>query len=140
MSNTNAEHDHVFLGAGHAQAERRTWMVIVPCAIMMVAEIVGGLLFGSIALVADGLHMSTHASALLLAALAYSYARRYAHDRRFTFGTGKLGDLAGFTSAIVLAMIALLIGYEAISRFIAPVPISFDEAIRLRHSGLSSMW
>jgi cation diffusion facilitator family transporter len=136
MSNTNAEHDHVFLGAGHAQAERRTWMVIVLCAIMMVAEIVGGLLFGSIALVADGLHMSTHASALLLAALAYSYARRHAHDRRFTFGTGKLGDLAGFTSAIVLAMIALLIGYEAISRFIAPVPISFDEAIPIAALGL----
>ena len=137
MTNINAEHDHVFLGASHAQAERRTWMVIVLCAIMMVAEIVGGLLFGSIALVADGLHMSTHASALLLAALAYSYARRHAHDRRFTFGTGKLGDLAGFTSAIVLAMIALLIGYEAISRFIAPVPISFDEAIPIAVLGLA---
>jgi cation diffusion facilitator family transporter len=112
-------------------------MVIVLCAIMMVAEIVGGLLFGSIALVADGLHMSTHASALLLAALAYSYARRHAHDQRFTFGTGKLGDLAGFTSAIVLAMIALLIGYEAISRFIAPVPISFDEAIPIAVLGLA---
>jgi cation diffusion facilitator family transporter len=137
MINTNATHDHVFLGAGHAQAERRTWIVIALCAVMMVAEIVGGLLFGSIALVADGLHMSTHASALLLAALAYSYARRHAHDRRFTFGTGKLGDLAGFTSAIVLAMIALLIGYEAISRFIAPVPISFDEAIPIAVLGLA---
>jgi cation diffusion facilitator family transporter len=137
MTDTKAAHDHVFLGAGHAQAERRTWMVIALCAIMMVAEIVGGLLFGSIALVADGLHMSTHASALLLAALAYSYARRHAHDRRFTFGTGKLGDLAGFTSAIVLAMIALLIGYEAISRFIAPVPISFDEAIPIAVLGLA---
>jgi cation diffusion facilitator family transporter len=137
MANTNTAHDHVFLGAGHAQAERRTWMVIALCAVMMVAEIVGGLLFGSIALVADGLHMATHASALLLAALAYSYARRHAHDRRFTFGTGKLGDLAGFTSAIVLAMIALLIGYEAISRFIAPVPISFDEAIPIAVLGLA---
>jgi cation diffusion facilitator family transporter len=137
MSNTNAAHDHVFLGASHAHAERRTWMVIVLCAIMMVAEIVGGLVFGSIALVADGLHMSTHASALLLAALAYSYARSHAHDRRFTFGTGKLGDLAGFTSAIVLAMIALLIGYEAISRFIVPVPIRFDEAIPIAVLGLA---
>jgi cation diffusion facilitator family transporter len=137
MSGTNAGHDHVFLGASHAQAERRTWMVIALCAIMMVAEIVGGLLFGSIALVADGLHMSTHASALLLAALAYRYARRHAHDRRFTFGTGKLGDLAGFTSAIVLAMIALLIGYEAISRFVAPVPISFHEAIPIAVLGLA---
>jgi cation diffusion facilitator family transporter len=103
---------------------------------MMVAEIVGGLLFGSIALVADGLHMSTHASALLLAALAYSYARRHAQDDRFSFGTGKLGDLAGFTSAIVLAMIALLIGYEALTRFIWPVPIDFNQAIPIAALGL----
>jgi cation diffusion facilitator family transporter len=103
---------------------------------MMLAEIIGGIWFGSIALVADGLHMSTHASALLLAALAYSYARRHAGDRRFTFGTGKLGDLAGFTSAIILAMIALLIAYEAVSRFIWPVPISFDEAIPIAVVGL----
>src|SRR5208337_5642844 len=133
---TSGSHDHVFLGAGHERNERRTWMVIVLCTLMMIAEIVGGILFGSIALVADGLHMSTHASALLLAALAYSYARRHADDRRFTFGTGKLGDLAGFTSAIVLAMIALLIGYEAVTRFIAPVPISFREAIPIACLGL----
>jgi cation diffusion facilitator family transporter len=98
---------------------------------MMVAEIAGGLWLGSIALVADGLHMSTHAGALLLAALAYSYARRHADDARFTFGTGKLGDLAGFTSAVVLAMIAILIGYEAVMRLIAPVPVLFDEAIAI---------
>jgi cation diffusion facilitator family transporter len=123
MTETYQAHDHVFLGAGHERAERRTWMVIGLCTVMMIAEIVGGLLFGSIALVADGLHMSTHASALLLAALAYSYARRHARDQRFSFGTGKLGDLAGFTSAIILAMIALLIGYEAVScrrRLLAP--------------------
>ena len=130
-------HSHVFLGEGHARNERRTWMVIALCSAMMVAEIVGGILFGSIALVADGLHMSTHASALLLAALAYSYARRHAEDARFSFGTGKLGDLAGFTSAIVLAMIALLIGYEAVLRFIWPVPISFDEAIPIACLGLA---
>ncbi len=130
-------HAHVFLGAGHEQAERRTWAVIALCAAMMVVEIVGGLLFGSIALVADGMHMSTHAGALLLAALAYRYARRYARDARFSFGTGKLGDLAGFTSAIVLAMIALLIGYEAISRLFAPVPISFAEAIPIAVLGLA---
>lgn len=129
-------HDHVFLGEGHEQNERRTWTVIGLCSFMMIAEIVGGYLLGSIALVADGLHMSTHASALLLAALAYSYARRHADDPRFTFGTGKLGDLAGFASAIVLAMIAALIGYEAISRFIAPVPISFDQAIPIAVLGL----
>src|SRR5499425_1834562 len=118
-------HTHVFLGAGHEKNERRTWTVIALCSFMMVAEIIGGLLFGSIALVADGLHMSTHAGALLLAALAYSYARRHADNPLFTFGTGKLGDLAGFTSAIVLAMISLLIGYESVSRIFAPVPIHF---------------
>ena len=133
---STASHSHVFLGDGHDKNERRTWAVIVLCAVMMVAEIVGGLLFGSIALVADGLHMSTHASALLLAALAYRYARRHADDPRFSFGTGKLGDLAGFSSAIVLAMIAILIGYEAISRLIAPVPISFNEAIPIAVLGL----
>jgi cation diffusion facilitator family transporter len=129
-------HSHVFLGEGHERNERRTWTVIALCTFMMVVEIVGGLLFGSIALVADGLHMSTHASALLLAALAYSYARRHVDDDRFSFGTGKLGDLAGFTSAIVLAMIALLIGYEALTRFIWPVPISFNEAIPIAALGL----
>jgi cation diffusion facilitator family transporter len=133
---SQGSHSHTFLGEGHEQNERRTWLVIWLCGFMMVGEITGGILFGSIALVADGLHMSTHASALLLAALAYRYARRHADDRRFTFGTGKLGDLAGFTSAIVLAMIALLIGYEAVSRFIAPVPISFDEAIPIAMLGL----
>jgi len=130
-------HNHVFLGPGHERNERRTWMVIALCSVMMVAEIVGGLLFGSIALVADGLHMSTHASALLLAALAYSYARRHAEDDRFSFGTGKFGDLAGFSSALVLAMIALLIGYEAVTRFIWPVPINFNEAIPVAVLGLA---
>jgi cation diffusion facilitator family transporter len=134
MSTTS--HSHVFLGEGHDKNERRTWTVIALCAAMMVAEIVGGLLFGSIALVADGLHMSTHASALLLAALAYRYARRHADDPRFSFGTGKLGDLAGFSSAIVLLMIALLIGYEAVARLMAPVPISFNEAIPIAVLGL----
>jgi cation diffusion facilitator family transporter len=133
---STASHSHVFLGEGHDKNERRTWAVIVLCALMMVAEIVGGLLFGSIALVADGLHMSTHASALLLAALAYRYARRHADDPRFSFGTGKLGDLAGFSSAIVLLMIAFLIGYEAVARLIAPVPISFTEAIPIAVLGL----
>ena len=139
-----AAHDHIFLGAEHEHAERRTWWVIGLCGAMMVLEIAGGLLFGSIALVADGLHMSTHAGALLLAALAYRYARRHARDRRFTFGTGKLGDLAGFTSAVVLAMIALLIGYEAIARFFTPVPIRFGEAIPIAVLGLlvnvGSVW
>src|SRR5215472_7539361 len=138
MSDQDANlHSHVFLGEGHERNERRTWTVIALCGFMMVAEIVGGLLFGSIALIADGLHMSTHASALLLAALAYRFARRHAGDDRFSFGTGKFGDLAGFTSAIVLAVIAVLIGYEALTRFIWPVPISFNEAIPIAALGLA---
>lgn len=140
----SATHSHVFLGEGHNDNKRRTWWVIALCTAMMVAEIGGGLLFGSIALVADGLHMSTHAGALLLAALAYSYASRHANDPRFTFGTGKLGDLAGFSSAIALAMIAILIGYEAIGRLFAPVSIHFSEAIPIACLGLAvniaSVW
>jgi cation diffusion facilitator family transporter len=133
----SALHSHVFLGEGHENSERKTWVVIWLCGAMMIAEIIGGLLFGSIALVADGLHMSTHAGALLLAALAYTYARRHADDQNFMFGTGKLGDLAGFTSAIILAMIALLIGYESVSRFLSPVPIQFGEAIPIACLGLA---
>src|SRR5215469_31992 len=132
-----AFHSHVFLGEDHEKSERRTWAVIWLCSATMAAEIIGGWLFGSIALIADGLHMSTHAGALLLAALAYTYARRYADDPRFTFGTGKLGDLAGFTSAIILAMIALLICYESISRLFAPVVIHFAEAIPIAVLGLA---
>src|SRR5580704_18002208 len=137
ISSAPRRHQHVFLGAEHEASERRTWAVIWLCGAMMIAEIVGGLLFGSIALVADGMHMSTHAGALLLAALAYSYARKHADDPGFTFGTGKLGDLAGFASAIILAMIALLIGYESISRIFAPVPIHFAEPIPIACVGLA---
>jgi cation diffusion facilitator family transporter len=132
-----ANHDPVFLGAGHEKNERKTWGVIALCTAMMLVEIIGGNLFGSLALIADGLHMSTHAGAMLIAALAYTYARKYANDRRFVFGTGKLGDLAGYTSAIVLAMIALLIGYEAVARFLSPVPIHFREAIPIAVVGLA---
>ena len=137
VSESSSAHSHIFLAPGHEKSERKTWAVIWLCGIMMVAEIVGGLLFGSIALVADGLHMSTHAGALLLAALAYTYSRRHADDVRFSFGTGKLGDLAGFTSAIILAMIAILIGYESVSRIFSPVPIHFAEAIPIACLGLA---
>jgi cation diffusion facilitator family transporter len=129
-------HSHVFLGADHERNERKTWGVIALCSAMMMIEIGGGAFFGSLALVADGLHMSTHATALAIAALAYTYARRRAADPRFTFGTGKFGDLAGFTSAIILAMIALLIGYEAVSRLLAPIHIDFDQAIPIAVLGL----
>src|ERR1700736_4678003 len=130
------QHAHVFVGAAHGRNERKTWMVVALASAMMVGEITGGLLFGSVALVADGLHMSTHAGALLIAALAYTYSRRLAGDRRFAFGTGKLGDLAAFTSAIALAMIALLIAYESVERFFSPVPIAFDQAIPIAIVGL----
>jgi cation diffusion facilitator family transporter len=129
-------HEHVFLGAGHARNERKTWTVIALCGAMMAAEIGGGALFGSMALIADGLHMSTHVAALLIAALAYMYARLHARDERFAFGTGKLGDLAAYSSAVILAMIALLIGWESIGRLLHPVPIAFDEAIPVAALGL----
>jgi cation diffusion facilitator family transporter len=129
-------HEHVFLGEHHARNERRSWAVVALCGAMMAAEIVGGWLWGSMALIADGLHMSTHAGALVIAAFAYAYARRHARDERFSFGTGKLGDLAAFASAIVLAAIALLIGYESIERLVDPVPIAFDQAIPLAALGL----
>ena len=138
------DHDHVFLGEGHDENGRKTWAVIALCSAMMAAELIGGKIYGSLALVADGMHMSTHAGAMLIAALAYRYARKYANDRRFVFGTGKLGDLAGFTSALILAMIALLIGYEAISRLLSPIPIDFGEAIPIAAAGLAvnviSVW
>jgi cation diffusion facilitator family transporter len=129
--------NHVFLGAGHEENERRTWIVIALCTAMMAAEIIGGSFFGSLALIADGLHMSTHAGALLLAALAYTFARRHAADPGFSFGTGKVGDLAGYTSAIILGAIALAIGYEAVTRFLHPVPIAFREALPIAVLGLA---
>lgn len=132
----NASHEHVFLGDDHARNERRTWAVIAITASMMVVEIVAGNVFGSMALTADGWHMSTHAAAMLIAALAYLYARKHVSNPRFSFGTGKLGDLAAFASAIVLALIALLIGWESFLRFQAPVTIDFREAIIVAVIGL----
>jgi cation diffusion facilitator family transporter len=130
-------HEHVFLGASHARNERRTWLVVGLTAAMMAAEIAGGIVFGSMALLADGWHMSTHASALAIAALAYQYARRHTHDPRFAFGTGKLGDLAAFASAIVLGLIALMIAYESLVRLARPVPIAYAEAIAIAVVGLA---
>jgi cation diffusion facilitator family transporter len=136
MSARTLEHDHVFLGVDHERNERRVWFVIALTAAMMVVEIGAGTFYGSMALVADGWHMSTHASALLISAVAYLYARRQARNPRFTFGTGKLGDLAGFASAIVLAMIALLMAWESFVRIANPVPISFPQAIGVAVIGL----
>ena len=130
------EHGHVFLGEKHQIHERRTWFVVALTAVMMLAEIAGGTVFGSMALVADGWHMSTHAAALAISALAYRFARKHAHDPRFSLGTGKLGELAGFTSAIILALVALFIAYESVSRLLTPVTIRFDEAIAIAVLGL----
>jgi len=130
-------HEHVFLGEHHGRNERRTWFVIALTATMMVVEITAGHLYGSMALVADGWHMSTHAAAMLIAALAYFHARKHVGNPRFSFGTGKLGDLAAFASAIVLALIALLIGWESLLRLLAPVPIDFPQAIAVAVIGLA---
>lgn len=130
-------HGHVFLGGSHDENERRTWIVVALTLAMMAAEIAGGALFGSLALVADGWHMSTHAAALAVSAAAYRYARAHAADTRFAFGTGKLGDLAAYTSAVVLAMIALMIGYESIERLLRPVPIAYGEAVAIAAVGLA---
>ncbi|QPN31212.1 CDF family Co(II)/Ni(II) efflux transporter DmeF [Diaphorobacter sp. JS3051] len=131
-----ADHHHVFLGAEHQRNERRVWLVIALTASMMVAEILAGKLYGSMALVADGWHMSTHAGAMLITALAYGYARRHAANPRFSFGTGKMGDLAGFASAVVLAIVALLIAWESFLRLTDPVPIRFEQAIAVAVIGL----
>lgn len=137
IDNAAMEHDHVFLGADHARNEQRIWLVIALTAVMMVAEITAGTIYGSMALVADGWHMSTHASALLISALAYLFARKQAHNPRFTFGTGKLGDLAGFASAIILALIAVLMAWESLLRLSNPVPIGFAQAIAVAVIGLA---
>lgn len=130
-------HSHVFLGDSHERNEQKTRFVIALTSAMMVGEIIAGTVFGSMALVADGWHMATHASAMLIAALAYYYARRNAQNPRFTFGTGKMGDLAAFASAIVLALIALMIGWESLVRLENPVPIQFKEAISVAVLGLA---
>lgn len=132
-----APHQHVYLGRDHQRNERRVWWVIALTAAMMGVEIVAGTVYGSMALVADGWHMSTHAGAMLITALAYRYARRNAGNPRFAFGTGKLGELAAFASAVVLGLIALLIGWESLLRLARPVPIDFTQAIAVATAGLA---
>jgi cation diffusion facilitator family transporter len=131
------QHTHRFLGEGHDENERRTWFVVGLTATMMVIEIIGGKIYGSMAVVADGWHMSTHAAALGIAALAYRFARSHAHDPRFAFGTGKLGELAGFSSALILALIALMIAYQSIERLLNPVAIGFAQALLIAAVGLA---
>jgi len=129
-------HDHVFLGAQHALNERKTWFVVALTVTMMIAEIGAGSIFGSMALLADGWHMATHAAALGIAGLAYLLARQYAGHTRFAFGTGKFGELAAFSSALILLMIAVQIAYESVLRLFAPVPIGYGQAIAVAFLGL----
>ncbi|MGE4280908.1 MAG: CDF family Co(II)/Ni(II) efflux transporter DmeF [Magnetospirillum sp.] len=136
MEVSSLTHSHVYLGQGQDRNERRTWLVVVLTAVTMVAEIVAGTWYGSMALVADGWHMATHAAALLIAACAYRLARRHANDPRFSFGTGRLGDLAAFASAVVLALVSLQIGWESVGRMVAPVAIQYDQAMVVAVVGL----
>jgi cation diffusion facilitator family transporter len=129
-------HDHVFLGSRHVRNERRTWFVVALTAIMMVGEIVAGTLSGSMALLADGWHMATHAAALGIAGAAYLFARRQARNSQFTFGTGKFGDLAAFASAVILAIVAIQIAFESVERLINPVAIAYRQAIAVAVLGL----
>lgn len=129
-------HEHVFLGAGHERAERRTRWVVYLTASFMVVEIVAGIAFGSMALLADGIHMATHAGALGLSAAAYWLARRHATDVRFSFGSGKFGDLAAFASALILGLIGAGVGIESVMRLYAPVAIQYGEAIFVAAVGL----
>jgi cation diffusion facilitator family transporter len=131
------EAQHAFaLGVRHDEHERRTWGVVALTAAMMLVEIVGGSLFGSIALIADGWHMATHVIALAIAGFAYLFARRHARDARFSLGTGKFGDLAAFASAIILGLIAVGVGYESVLRLFHPVVIHFEEAVPIAGLGL----
>ena len=129
-------HEHMFLAASHDDNARRTLWVVVLTALMMVAEIVAGYTTGSMALLADGFHMATHAGALGVAAAAYAYAKRHAHNGDFSFGTGKIGDLAGFASALVLGIIALAIGVESVMRLFEPINVAFAEATWIAILGL----
>lgn len=130
------EHDHVYLGDDHDSNARRTLWVVALTIVMMIGEIIAGTVFGSMALLADGWHMATHAGALGITALAYAYARRNARNPRFTFGTGKVGDLAGFSSALLLGGVSILIAVESFERLVSPVPIAFSEAILVASIGL----
>lgn len=130
------QHHHQF-NMENPQGERNTWKVISLTLVMMVIEIIAGLLFGSMALLADGFHMATHTFALGITAIAYYYSRKHAHDRRYSFGTGKIGVLGGYTSAIFLALVSFVMIFESIIRLVTPISIRFNEAIFVAVIGLA---
>ncbi|MHB1012875.1 MAG: CDF family Co(II)/Ni(II) efflux transporter DmeF, partial [Desulfobacteria bacterium] len=127
---------HTFGQDRKKSAEHRTLIVIAITSVTMAVEIAAGIAFGSMALLADGLHMGSHASALAISAFAYYYTRRHAKDARFNFGTGKVSSLAGFAGAVVLVLFALVMAWESVARFISPVAIGFDQAIFVAVLGL----
>ncbi|MDR6680691.1 CDF family Co(II)/Ni(II) efflux transporter DmeF [Pseudomonas oryzihabitans] len=129
-------HSHNFLGADHDRNARRTLAVVALTLVMMVVEIVAGYLTGSMALLADGFHMATHAGALGIAAAAYAFARRHAEDAAYSFGTGKVGDLGGFASALILGLVALGIGGESVIRLFEPTQVQFGTATLIAIVGL----
>jgi len=128
--------DRVYLGADHARNERRTWIVAGVCLVSLIAQVAGGMIFHSMALVAGGLHMGAHVASMVVAAVAYGVARTYAADKRFAFGTGKVGYVAGFANAVVLGVTALLIAAESVQRLITPEPVAYQGAIGLAGIGL----
>ncbi|MFO7922590.1 MAG: CDF family Co(II)/Ni(II) efflux transporter DmeF [Bacteroidales bacterium] len=130
------QHSHAFGQDRKTPGETRTIIVIAITATMMVVEISSGIIFGSMALLADGLHMASHAVALAINVFAYVYARRHAHDEKFSFGTGKVNALGGFTGAVLLAVFALMMAWESINRILDPVEIAFDQAILVAVIGL----
>jgi cation diffusion facilitator family transporter len=129
------QHSHDFVVI-HEKGEKRTKQVFALTAITMIAEIIAGMVFGSMALLADGWHMGTHAAAFIISIFAYRYTRKHSQDKRFTFGTGKVSVLGGFASAVALAVVALVMAIESIQRFINPLVIQFNEAIIIAVFGL----
>src|ERR1700742_3898948 len=128
--------DHVFLGAGHGRSENRAKLAALVTALFMVVEIACGFAYHSMALLADGVHMATHVGALGLAAGAYWLARRHAANARFTFGSGKFGDLAAFSSAIILGITALVVAVESVTRLITPSAVQYGDALLIAGIGL----
>ncbi len=134
--NSSYSHDHVFLGSAHDENAKRTLWVVALTVVMMVGEIAAGYITGSMALLADGFHMATHAGALGIAAFAYGYAKRHASSQRYSFGTGKVGDLGGFASALILGMVSLGIGVESVMRLLQPTDVQFGTATLIAIAGL----
>lgn len=130
------EHSHDFGQGRKRPGESRTVIVAALTCVTMVVEIAAGIAFGSMALLADGLHMGSHAVALGISVFAYVYARRHAHDQRFSFGTGKVNALGGYTGAVLLALFAVMMAWESIERLITPLPIAFNQAIAVALLGL----